>query len=211
MILAFTVTCLLAVPLRAQPPEQPPRASVGIFVQPTRPGAEQPGLAIRQVEPDGPAAKAGLKSGDLITRIGDTDIHSYRDMLNTIAQHKPGDKVAFHIRRDGKEENVTVTLGQNPRAPAQVPQRRLFPPTRAMAFLGVQTAPLAPEAKSRVGAGVDEGVVVTEVLPDTPAARAGLRVDDVITTMDGKAMTAVVSDANPAVAGQLISYTAFVS
>jgi C-terminal processing protease CtpA/Prc len=60
-----------------------------------------------------------------------------------------------------------------------------------MAFLGVQTAPLTPEAKSRVGVGVgvDEGVVVTEVLPDTPAARAGLRVDDVITTMDDKAMT----------------------
>ncbi|MFI2641686.1 S1C family serine protease [Streptomyces sp. NPDC018610] len=65
----------------------------------------------QSVEPGGPAAKAGLKSGDVITRLDDTVIDSGPTLIGEIWTHKPGDKVAITYKRGGKEHTTTVTLG----------------------------------------------------------------------------------------------------
>ncbi|QCX77696.1 Periplasmic serine endoprotease DegP precursor [Streptomyces sp. YIM 121038] len=64
------------------------------------------------VEPNGPAAKAGLKSGDVITQLDDTVIDSGPTLIGQIWTHKPGDKVKITYERDGKERTVDVTLGE---------------------------------------------------------------------------------------------------
>ncbi|MFE1249111.1 S1C family serine protease [Streptomyces sp. NPDC058735] len=63
------------------------------------------------VEPGGPAAKAGLKPGDLITKLDDRVIDSGPTLIGEIWTHKPGDKVTITYERDGKQRTVDVTLG----------------------------------------------------------------------------------------------------
>ena len=61
-----------------------------------------------------------------------------------------------------------------------------FPFPRGGAFLGVETRPLTPDVKARLGVMADEGVVVGEVVPQSPAAKAGIQADDVITEVNGQ-------------------------
>ncbi|WP_432117346.1 S1C family serine protease [Streptomyces sp. bgisy032] len=63
------------------------------------------------VEPGGPAAKAGLKPGDVITKLDDRVIDSGPTLIGEIWTHKPGDKVTITYERDGKQRTVDVTLG----------------------------------------------------------------------------------------------------
>ncbi|CAM5633544.1 hypothetical protein SPURM210S_01308 [Streptomyces purpurascens] len=63
------------------------------------------------VEPGGPAAKAGLKPGDVITKLDDRVIHSGPTLIGEIWTHKPGDKVTITYERGGKQQTVDVTLG----------------------------------------------------------------------------------------------------
>ncbi|MGW2560550.1 S1C family serine protease [Streptomyces sp. NPDC001514] len=64
------------------------------------------------VTPDGPAAKAGLKAGDVITKFNGKPIDSGPTLISEIWNHKPGDKVTITYERGGKESTVEVTLGQ---------------------------------------------------------------------------------------------------
>ncbi|HEV3255688.1 MAG TPA: PDZ domain-containing protein [Gemmataceae bacterium] len=182
--LALAGALLVVVPTRATAQERAPRASLGVMVDPTPPDAEHAGLVVRQVRPDSPAAKAGMKEGDVITRVAQKDVKDLEGLLNTLAPHKPGDKLDFQVVRDGKEKTLNVTLGQRQPRPRRGGDD--FPAARPSAFLGVQTMPLTQAARDRLGIKADRGVVVTDVVPDTPAAKAGLKRGDVITSVNGK-------------------------
>jgi S1-C subfamily serine protease len=73
------------------------------------------GAAIGVVIDDGPAAKAGLRRGDRIVRIGDTDVREPDDVSTSVNAHKPGDKVEIVVVRDGDRRTLNVTLGAQPR------------------------------------------------------------------------------------------------
>ncbi|MEU7132941.1 trypsin-like peptidase domain-containing protein [Streptomyces sp. NPDC046261] len=64
------------------------------------------------VTPGGPADKAGLKPGDVITKLGDTQIDSGPTLISEIWTHKPGDKVSLTYTRDGKQNTVDIILGE---------------------------------------------------------------------------------------------------
>lgn len=80
-------------------------------------GKEVEGLAISGVQPEGPAAKAGLKGGDVITQLGDTKVTDIELFQVALMKHKPGDKVMVKYQRDGKEHETEVTLGKRPSRP----------------------------------------------------------------------------------------------
>jgi serine protease Do len=180
VVLGLFVVISLA---EAQERQKPPRASLGITVEPTPRETNATGVVVRDVDPDGPAAKAGLRSGDVIVKFGDKEIKDYDSLVNTLITHQTGDKVHLQIRRDGKEQGLEVTLGQRPARPGGLGGRAR---TKPGGFLGIHTQPLTPELKKQFGTNAEEGVLVTEVVPDTPAAKAGLLRGDVITSVDDK-------------------------
>ncbi|UGQ15193.1 trypsin-like peptidase domain-containing protein [Yinghuangia sp. ASG 101] len=96
---------------------KPVYAQVGVIPDPEYSGV---GARIRQssvqgqppVTAGGPADKAGLKAGDVITKLGDHTITGYEDLFSEIWSHKPGETIKITYLRDGKEGTTNVTLGQ---------------------------------------------------------------------------------------------------
>jgi S1-C subfamily serine protease len=176
-VAAWAVAGLLAVPALAlaEAPSRADRPYLGVAARAEEGG--QPGVAVRDVDPDSPAGKAGLKDGDRIVAAGDQAVKSFDDLRKTVASHKPGDKLTLKVMREGKEETVTVTLGKQPAE--QV--RGAGATETSRPFLGVFTQPLNRAMKDRLGIKADKGAVVASVMPDSPAAKAGLAELDVIT------------------------------
>jgi serine protease Do len=166
------------------------RGQIGVQVQPvTADIAESLGLKQAQgaivdaAQPDSPAAKAGIKAGDVITAMDGQPIKDSRDLARRIGATAPDTSVKLDIVRDGKSQNVSVTLGQ---MPAEQRQARSDTEQHSAAengvpHLGVQLAPASDVA----GSG-DQGVVVMGVDPSGPAAQHGLRTGDVILMVSGK-------------------------
>jgi S1-C subfamily serine protease len=179
----MTLSALLAAAASAGAQTSSPstRPYLGILAEPAPAGAAQAGVFVRSVTAGSPAARAGLKEGDEITRVDDREVKDFEDLVNTLARHKTGDKVTVQVRHEGREQSLAVTLGEHR-------QPRPGLPGRPTAFLGVATRPLTSADKQRLGVAANEGVVVVEVVANTPAAQAGLRPDDVITAVDGKAV-----------------------
>lgn len=69
------------------------------------------GTYIREIEIDSPAMAAGIQSGDVVTRVGDTDITTYNELLGILHSSKPGDVLTVTLMRQGHEMSVDVTLG----------------------------------------------------------------------------------------------------
>jgi len=162
------------------------RPHLGVTLGP--PTAGEKGALIREVTPDSPAAKAGLKEGDRVLKIGDQEVSNADGFIQAVASHKPGDKVSLHISRSGQEQDIEVTLGERSAeqesahsGPSGMPG---FPGGRRPAFLGVQTQQLTPEVKNRLGVKADAGIVVIDVVAKSPATMAGLKSNDVITAVN---------------------------
>lgn len=174
-------------PGRTQP-RQSDRGYLGVVILPGQQGAL--GAAIGDVTPDSPAAKAGLKKGDQIVKVSDKPVQDPQSLFQALDVKKPGDKVALGILRDNKEQTITVTLGERPaRQSSAFPQQQPgagLPPLRRPAFLGVQMLPLTPDIQQRLKIEAAAGVVVVDVLPNSPAAKAGLKRDDVVTAIDNQ-------------------------
>jgi S1-C subfamily serine protease len=73
--------------------------------------ANNAGAGVTGVQPGSPAANAGLKTGDVITKVDDTTVHSAADLIQAIRSHEPGDDVTVTYTRDGNSAQAKVTLG----------------------------------------------------------------------------------------------------
>ena len=72
------------------------------------------GVSVSKVIEGGPAAQAGMKDGDLITKLGNKPIGTMGDYMESLSKHKPGEKVEVVVKRDGKDVKLQVTLGSRP-------------------------------------------------------------------------------------------------
>ncbi len=136
------------------------------------------GALVDEAQPGTPAAAAGLKSGDVITKLNGTEVKDASDLTRHIGALKPGDKVELTYLRDGAEKTADITLGSM--KTEQTAKADSTTATDSALKLGVQLAP-ASEGQA--------GVAIVGVDPDGLAASKGLASGDVIMEVAGKRVT----------------------
>ena len=144
-------------------------------------GLDRPrGALIGAVTPKMPAARAGLRAGDVITELDGQPVEDSAALSRTIAEKAPGRDVRVGFIRNGKHRTLEVALGAADEESPSLAAREDKSP--AANRLGVLVAPLGAELKAR--AGVDGGVIVERA--GGPAARAGVRPGDIILAVNAR-------------------------
>ena len=146
------------------------------------------GVLVAEVLDGTPAQEAGLESGDVILRLGGDVVRDPNDLSRRVASLPPGEKVRLRVLRDGRERNLTVTLGRRDEADAandnELPEDG---DDSLSAEVGMRVSELNDALRQRYRVPEDvEGVVVTAVRPGSPAQSAGLRPGVVILQVDGE-------------------------
>jgi len=174
------------------------------------------GVGIEKVIENSPAANAGLQNGDVIVRFETEEITSTRKLSRLIAEVAPDHQVRLTIARGGSEREVTVTMGKRPmpkfengrfemRVPppklppvGETPQFKAIPPMGEgigkdfLIFrgegrqIGAGLMPLSKQLAEYFGINEGRGLLINDVRPDSPAAKAGLKAGDVIVEIEGK-------------------------
>ena len=135
------------------------------------------GVLVSAVEPDSPAAKAGLQAGDVIVQFNGTKIDKVSDLPRLVGNTKPGSKVSLTIFRRGKQQQLAITVADVPTDESQLAQASEESGATANAkTLGLRVTDLTAAQKKALG--VRGGVQVAEA--SGPAARAGMRPGDVV-------------------------------
>lgn len=158
------------------------RGYLGIVIQPLTAelaesfGMKQgEGILIAQVSDDAPAAKAGLRQGDVIVAYRGEPVSDVGNFRNRVALTAPGSTQALTIVRDGERQDVEVTIGTlTPEALAATGA------TQSSEELGLTVQTLTEQLAEQFGGRAGEGVLVTEVKPDSIAATAGIETGTLI-------------------------------
>jgi len=144
------------------------------------------GALVASVSPDSPAAKAGLKSGDVITAAGGHKIQTVHDLPRLVAASPVGSKLGLTILRNGNEQTLDATIGEMPKKLASAEPGGEQPASA----LGMQFVPLTPQLRSQLRVPKEvNGVVVGQIASDSPANALGMQPGDVIEPIDQKPVT----------------------
>jgi serine protease Do len=125
------------------------------------------GVLVQQVQPDGPADKAGLKPGDIITSIDGRNVKDGDDLVNDIAGRRPGSSAVLGYMREGKQADATVTIGD-----------------RDKVFANMINPQAPPSEENQSGAGETKlGLIVRDISPAVAAKihTSGVEIESVRT------------------------------
>lgn len=166
------------------------RGYLGLVVKPLTPelarqlgSPDTKGAVVTDVEPGSPAATAGVKTGDIITKLNGRALNQANELPARVSEISVGSRVEISLWRNGKEIDVTAEVGQRPadwqtrRAPA--PQLPSPTPSSAPNVLsGIDVSEIPADRLSSLPDNV-KGVMITQIAPDSPAAQS-LQAGDVI-------------------------------
>jgi len=152
------------------------------------------GVVLTDVIADGPAAKTGMKKGDVVTEYNGQVVEGILQLGRLVRETPPGHTAQILVWRDGHAQKFTVELGEaraplGGAGPGPLPQRPQFrgpPGLGATIALGISAQGLSGQLGSYFGAPNSEGVLVTNVQKDSAGEKAGLKAGDVITKVDGQ-------------------------
>jgi Do/DeqQ family serine protease len=139
------------------------------------------GVIVTSVEPGGPADKAGLRQGDIITQLNRENVDDSNELRNRVAALQPGTEVTLTVFRDGSERQIQAKLVEL--TSGQARERTPSPESGGteQGRYGITVTPLTPELSARLRLRRDsKGLVVTEIDPIGPAAEAGVQPGDLI-------------------------------
>jgi serine protease Do len=148
------------------------------------------GAKITEVTKESAAEKAGLKKGDIITKIGDTKIEE-GELSETIHKYKPEDKVTITYMRDGKEQKTTATLDKTKEMKFKSFSMSVMPKMNENFNFNGDNIYSYSYGKARLGIKAQDleegkGAKVLDVDDESPAEKAGIKEGDVINEFDGK-------------------------
>jgi len=159
------------------------RGWLGVYIQRLTPDMAESlnlpgkkGALVADVTKDGPAEKAGIKSGDVIVSFDGKPVADEHDLPQIVASTTPGKKVEVIVIRDGKEVKVPVSIAE---MEPEAEQKRAGGPDLSKG-LGLTVQNITPEIARHLNIDDAKGVVVTSVEPGSPADDAGFREGDVI-------------------------------
>jgi serine protease Do len=159
------------------------------------------GVAVAQVEPKSPAQTAGLKVGDVITAVNGTAVDDVNTFRLQVAGFAPKTTIHLKVERSGETMNLPVTLGEfNLDAENKGDNEGNLPGGGEKGALkGLSVQALTPDLRQQLQTPEGtQGVVITDVDPDSAASAAGLQQGDIIVSVDRKPVTSV-SEFNTAV------------
>ncbi len=141
------------------------------------------GALVTQVRDNGPASKANVKPGDVISSVAGKPVHDGRELIREVLAHDVGQSVELVILRDSQRYAASVVLTARPEPPIPpIPVQQQGVPH---AGLGMSVRDLAPQQAAQLGLAAKALPVVTQVVPGSAADRAGIKVSDVIVEVDG--------------------------
>ncbi|MDY7034325.1 MAG: DegQ family serine endoprotease [Thermodesulfobacteriota bacterium] len=141
---------------------------------------EAKGALVADVVEGGPAHEAGIRQGDVIMEVNGKDIDEMNVLPRLVANLAVGEKAKVKVIRNGAEKTVVVTIGEFPEKDVITAQEE------AGDELGMTVQDLTPEIAKQFGYTGEKGVLVTRVLPGTPAAEAGIKRGDLIKEINRK-------------------------
>jgi serine protease Do len=177
------------------------------------------GAEITNITKGSAAEKAGLKNGDIITKINDKKVEDPNSLSEAVTSFKPKEEVTVYYKRDGKESSVKATLGERKESRSMAysfsgpdGMTRSFSMPRIQTVPGVELGDMSPRVWSpgsgnnfemfgetfprhqKLGLKIQDteegnGVKVLDVDKDSPAEKAGLKKDDMVTEIGGKKIT----------------------
>jgi S1-C subfamily serine protease len=139
------------------------------------------GVRIDGVRPGSVAEQAGLKAGDLVTALSDRPVYSPERMQHLVRE--AGDSMTIAVKRGDEALRLLASF----------PSESANPASTGRAILGLRVQMMTPDLQEAFGATQGQGVLVSQVISDSAAARAGLRAGDVITAIDTASVSSVRS------------------
>jgi len=187
------------------------RGYLGVQIQPVADDladslgmAQNRGEFIQSVQPGEPADKAGIRAGDIVTKVNGKDVTPDQTLSYLVANIAPGRTVPIELIRNGETRRVNVTVGKRP-SEEELRQQQQFNPDAEdddqmqpdenaviEQKLGLQVLPLTPQIARQLGVGADtQGLVVAGVDQNADAARKGLQRGDIILSANYRGLTSL--------------------
>jgi serine protease Do len=154
---------------------------------------DEKGALVATIQPNSPAAKAGVKQGDVIRSIDGHTVDQFRDVPRLVANAGPDKSMSLGVWRDGKEIKVDAKLGAMPSEQTasadEGDKAQGAPEPKSSSVLGLTLAAITPQAREQLGLPADtKGAVVRNVKRGSAAADAGLAPGDIIVKAGDKAV-----------------------
>jgi serine protease Do len=150
------------------------------------------GIFVQKVEPGGPAEKAGLQAGDVIIALNGKPVTRGQELMEMVADSAVGQNMKITVMRDGKKQDFNVVIGDRNKVfagqIAGLRPEQSEPGEGTQAKLGITIQNLNPGLRQNLGYKGPDGVMVSEIVPDSFAEEVGLQPNDVITNINRHAV-----------------------